>query len=67
MLSETAETSEGLRRGNAPAQAKTVGEVQSPGAMTMMSQPGTFLYEPSKDEMWRWLDWAKDRVSSLNP
>ncbi len=45
-----------------PAPAKPVGEVQMPDAWTMMAQMGISPVEPSKDQMTRLVDKAKNRV-----
>jgi hypothetical protein len=46
----------------APPPPKPVGEVQLPDALTMMGQMGINLVEPSRDQMKRLVDKAKNRV-----
>lgn len=47
---------------HAPAPEKPMGEVQLPDALTMMGQMGINFVEPSRDQMKRLVDKAKNRV-----
>ena len=42
---------------------RNVGEIQLPSAMTRMSQVGIPLFEPSDDQMRRWLDKVKESIA----
>ena len=46
---------------------RTVGEVQLPDVMTMISQLGIPLFEPSEDQMRRWLDKVKESIAVPEP
>ena len=46
---------------------RTVGEVQLPDAMAMMSQMVILFIQPSKDQVRLWLNEAKHRVALPNP
>ncbi len=46
---------------------RNVGEIQLPSAMTRMSQVGIPLFEPSDDQMRRWLDKVKESIAVPEP